>query len=174
MRRVLNLNTIHYLVPVGDFKTRITTLSGQNNFQLNKVKTIFFDQIAPRIFAKFNSQNLNGFQIICGLEKKNIPISSVVQSLKVYRIADGSWAETLIGSLTPTLAASGYYEAFADNAFLGSNELSGAETYLIEVVFVRRETTFNAKVYFNHLGCFENIRQLRSQAEFLQISKLDF
>ncbi len=170
----MNLNTIHYLVPLGELRSRITTLSGQHNFELKKVKALLFDQVTPKIFAKFNSQNLNGFQIICGLENKAVPVSSTVQSLKVYRIADGSWAETLIGSLTPTLAASGYYEAFADNAFLGSNELSGAETYLIEGVFLRRNSVLKAKVYFNHLGCFENIRQLRSQAEFLQISKLDF
>jgi hypothetical protein len=173
MRRVIPLESIYYINKLAEIKSRITTFSGQYNINLKKLSGNQQHFVDVRLFAKFNSKDLNGFQILAGVEVNGYPLLSIPESLNVYRVSDDSWSKTLIGSLTMTEHEPSVFSAFASNAFLGMNELSGAETYLLEVKLKRFNIVYTKKQYFNHLGCFDNILQLRQQTELLSITKLD-
>jgi hypothetical protein len=172
MRRVRHLLALNYLNRLGGFSNQISTMSGQYNMTLEKVGGKQAVEIETNVFAKFNSQTMRGMQVICFLQRGRKKVSSIVQSLKLYRISDGNWNETLVGTFVPAETSP---NVFTLNIFaaLGSNELSGAETYCVDVIFQRRETDYFKRVYFNHLGCFDSILRLRQQNELLSIFKLD-
>lgn len=129
--------------------------------------------IRVNLHAKFNSSGMDGFSINAFLEKNSKKISSYVGSFDVYRISDSSWSETLIGTLPASEMSPGFFSANANSVFLGSNELSGAETYLVRCTMVRRNKSYRSSVYFNHLGCFDSINRLRVFCEDLEITKAD-
>jgi hypothetical protein len=172
MRKVRHLNSSKYLNRLGGFSNQIATISGQYNITLEKVVGKQAVEIEPFVFAKFNSETMNGMQVICFLQRGRKRISSTVQSLKLYRISDGSWNESLVGEFVPVETSP---NIFTLNIFaaLGSNELSGAETYCTDVIFKRRETDYFKKVYFNHLGCFDSITRIRQNVDLLNVFKID-
>jgi hypothetical protein len=169
MRKVKQLQNINYISKLGGVSSQLQTLSGNYNCTLEKVSPQREKKFEPILFAKFNSQTLKGFQIIAYIQNNFKTVSSVIESLKVYRIDDGSWTETLIGSLSATEYTPGLFTANASLSFLGNNELSGAETYLIRAIFKRRNKKFYKNVYVNHLGCFDNILRARQQIELEMI-----
>lgn len=174
MRKVVHLESCEYIVPIGHKTNQLSALSSKYQSTLQSVGSAKLrDKAEVRLFAKLNSKDLNGFQILAGVEIGGKPSASIPESLTVYRVADDSWNKTLIGSLTLTEHEPSVYSAFASNAFLGINELSGAETYLLEAKLRRRSRVFTKRQYFNHLGCFDNILQLRQQVEILTLTKLD-
>jgi hypothetical protein len=174
VRRVRQLQSLEYISKVGGFSSQPSTMAGNYNIELETINNQFQAQIEPVLFAKFNSETMRGLQVIAYLAKGRGRVASVIESIKVFRIADGSWAETLIGSVVPTESSPSVFTANVSLAFLGANELSGAETYAFECQFKRRNSRFYKKIYLNHLGCFDSILRVRQQTELLQITKVDF
>jgi hypothetical protein len=123
--------------------------------------------------AKFNADAMNGIQIMAKLEIAGKLSQSIVSSFKIYRVAEASWAETLVYTSTPTEASPGVYLSYITQANLSANELSGMETYAIEILATRRRRTFKKKIWVNHLGCFDSILRLKNEASFLNLTKLD-
>lgn len=171
MRKVKHLQSVEYVSSVGGESRFVSTKSGQITSRLNRV---YFtkEQISLKIFAKFNSGLLNGINILGFLSGKGGEFDSIIDSFNVYRIDDSSWAETFVASVAAT--KSGMKNVgYCSQGALGLNELSGAETYAIEAVARRRNKFFKAKVYINHLGCFDSIFRMKQEISFLNLSKAD-
>jgi len=127
------------------------------------------------VFAKFNADLMNGVQFIANLSKDNAAIQSIVHFANLYRVDEASWATTLIAPVTFTLGDDGYHTAYVDQATLGNdNELTGRETYMLDIKLVRVRKYYGAKVWFNHIGCFDSINLLRQRVEGLKILKGDY
>ena len=152
MRRIYHLLSNRYLCLVGGDSRSITVQSGQYVSKLQSLRAQD-EAITLKLFAKFNSELLNGINIVGFLAGKSGEFDSVVDSFKVYRIADGSWFETFVAEVSAV--KSGIKSiAYLSQSGLGLNELSGAETYAIEAVARRRGKIYRTKVYVNH---FEQI-----------------
>ncbi len=163
MRRIRHLEQCDYIVPIGQKINQVLSLSGQWNCYLERT----WDQkhkIGPSIFASFNSGLMQGIKIRASLKRDSVDVSSKVETISVHRVADGTWAESFVSQKAPTLNGL-VWECNFSQAELSSNELSGAETYLISVLFLRRRERYKEKVFFNHLGCFDSINRLRQEME---------
>jgi hypothetical protein len=173
MRKVIQLQTIKYINKIKYNECFIDTLSGNYNLNLFNLNQIKEEQIVTELFAKFNSETMNGFDVLAYLIKGNKKIEAIPEYLKIYRVNDGDWDEVLIGSVNLTESNGYLFYAFVSTTFLGSNELSGAETYSAEVSFSLHGKLYRRKTYFNHLGCFDNIWRIRNQIDFIKVTKLD-
>ena len=173
MRKVVHLEGIKYLNKLRSSKGQVTTVSGQYNFNLFTFGRGERAPLRVELFAKFNSSTMNGFDVITGLKRSNISSASLVEYLKVYRVSDGGWNETLLGTVSMSEIFSGVYSGFVGSSLLGTNELSGAETYALEVSLFRHNKYYRQKSYFNHLGCFDSINELRKRVNYVEIVKLD-
>lgn len=171
MRRIRHLSYPDYLCVIGG-RTAQPMLSS-NNILLEKVSSFESrSEIQAVLHAKFNADAMNGIQIRAGLINGVRLLSSSPISCRVLRVADSSWVETFVANVT--LSSVGLYlEGSINQAALGANELSGRETYSIEVSIGRRNRKFRKKVWFNHLGCFDNINLARQKIDLLEIGKLD-
>jgi hypothetical protein len=170
MRKVRHLQNVKYISNVGGHSRTLSTISGQSNIILEKINRRP-ERIEFILFAKFNSATLNGLQIV-GYLTDNREIDSVIDEFKIYRISDGSWAETFVASV-PAIKDGVKNIGTCLQSSLGLNELSGAETYLIKTTARRRNRIYIKQVYINHLGCFDSIVRLRQEASFLNLSKAD-
>lgn len=173
MRRIRHLEQCDYVIAIGQKISQVLSLSGQSNCYLERT----WDQAKEEnynldINVKFNSSAMQGLNIIAELKRNDKICSCVISSIAVYRVSDGSFAKTLIGSFSPTLSGQSWALNLTQ-AQLGLNELSGAETYYVEATASRRVRSYKSGVYVNHLGCFDSINRLRKSSEFLQITKLD-
>lgn len=171
MRKIKHLQSIKYISSVGGESRFVSTKSGQITSRLSRV---YFskEEIALKIFAKFNSGLLNGINILGFLSGKSGEFDSIVDSFKIYRVDDSSWSETFVASIVPTKSGMKNI-GYCSQSTLGLNELSGAETYAIEAVAMRRNKTYKSKIYVNHLGCFDSIFRIKQELDFLNLSKAD-
>jgi hypothetical protein len=173
MRKVFHLEAINYLSRLRMVKSHVMTLSGQYNINLFTLDRVDRGPLRLELFAKFNSSTMNGFDVIAGLRRNNASAASLVEYLRVYRISDSGWGETLLGTAPMVEIAPSVFSAFVSLSFLGANELSGAETYALEVSLVRQNAYYRQKSYFNHLGCFDSINELRKRVNYVETVKLD-
>lgn len=125
------------------------------------------------IHAKFDSNLMNGIQFSAELLNHNQRTSSVISEFKLYSISLSSWTETLIATVSATQTSNGFFTGYVSQATIGSNELSGMETFKVSCVASRVRYTTNSFVYFNHLGCFDSINRLRQYCDQLNSLKLD-
>ncbi len=126
-----------------------------------------------KINAKFNANTMDGIQVFTSLSKDDYILQSTVLTASLYRVAISGWALTQIGTLTFTEGADGIHSVSVPQSSFGSNELTGMETYMIEVKLMRVRRHYGAKVWFNHLGCFDSLNELRKTTERLEIMKVD-
>jgi hypothetical protein len=128
-----------------------------------------------RIWAKFNTSTFDGIQMIAWLEDKDKEVTTTAScEFKVYYIdTTNNWNQTLI--FTGSGTASGTrWVASPNQAALGSgNILDGERTLMIEANLTRWGEAFKNTVYVNHLGVYDSILRLRSDVEFLEITKKD-
>lgn len=172
MRRVRHLESKDYIIPIGQKNRQVILLSNHSNVLLRRT---WHQQInyALKIHAKFNADDMNGMQIIVNLESNGIKSNSNITSAKLYRVDEASWDETFVTDITLTNDGSGIFTGDLDQTDLGVNELSGMETYSIVIEASRKRRKFKSKVWFNHIGCFDNILRARNEIRYLNSTKLD-
>jgi hypothetical protein len=128
-----------------------------------------------KVWAKFNTGSFDGIQLIAWVENKdkNV-IASASCEFKVYYIdTTNNWNQTLIFTGSGT-ASGNRWVASPNQVALGSgNVLDGERTLMIEANVTRWGDTYKNTVYVNHLGVYDSILRLRSDVEFLEISKKD-
>lgn len=173
MRKIRHLEQCDYVIPIRQRVGQVLALSGQSNCYLERTwdKKIDSD-FELKIQAKFNSLDIEGLNIEAGLYKNGTFYSSLISAIVLKRVADDNFTTTLVGSFAPTLNGV-KWELNLDQSDLGLNELTGAETYLIEVEATRGRKKIKSFVYFNHLGVFDSIFRLRNQVTFLDLTKVD-
>lgn len=125
------------------------------------------------IHAKFNSNLMDGIQFCAELLNHGVRTSSVITEFKLYSVNTSSWVETFIANVSATQTSNGFFTGYIDQATLGSNELSGMETYKVSCVANRIRYSTSSFVYFNHLGCYDSIIRLRREVEKLESLKVD-
>lgn len=173
MRRVRHLDSCDYLIHLGQKTPQIITSSNQSNVLLERTwHRQSREDYRLDLHAKFNSDTMNGIQMKAELLKGSRLSAMNIVSAKLFRVSEASWVETLVASPTLTLGL-GFFTGTVNQATLLANELSGMEVYAFEVEAIRHRRTFKKKVYFNHLGCFDSLKRLQKEVNYLQSTKLD-
>ena len=173
MRKIRHLSYCDYVIPMGQKSNRVTALSGQANTVLERTwHTESLEPFRVEMHAKFNSDTMNGVQLLAYLSKSGKRVSSVVTTFNLYRVSESSWAETLVSSVSATSEQYAHI-AYIDQSTLGLNELSGRECYAFECVLSRKRNSFRRKMYFNSLGIYDSANELRKSVERLEIMKVD-
>lgn len=171
MRRIRHLEQVDYVVPIGQRLGNVIALS--NNVYLDRSwDNATRPEYKLELTAKFNSSAMQGLVAECSLWSNYRKASVAVTEMKVYRVSNLNFSKTLINTFTPSLSGQDWVLTLTQLQ-LGSNELSGAETYYIESKGTRRAREFKAHVYVNHLGAWDSINRLRQALEYAQITKLD-
>lgn len=173
MRRVRHLSYCDYVIPLSQKAMQGLVLSNESNVLLERTwHRSSVDDYALSMHAKFNSDAVNGVQMVASLSRGDRQMSSVSPVFNLYRINEASWVETLIA--TPTVTTSGYaHTAYVNQTALASNELSGRECYAFECRVMRGRRSFIKKQYFNHLGSYDHLILLRRAIEGLEVLKVD-
>lgn len=172
MRKVRHLESCEYISPIGQKTGQLISLSGKYQSTLQKTtRTSFQTPLVLKLHAQFDSDLMNGIRVIAFMSNDKKISSCIISSISLFYVST-NWVETFVTSVVP-VESNGVFTAYIDQSMLGLNELSGAETYLIDCTATRRNKTFRKKVYFNHLGCFDSINRLRQGFDFLNITKID-
>lgn len=171
MRRIRHLEQCDYVIPIGQRIGTAIALSG-NVYLDRSWDNALNPEYRLTLHAKFNSSAMQGLSIEASLYSLYRKASVYVSEFKVYRVSNLNFTKTLINTFTPTLSGQDWAITLTQSQ-LGSNELSGAETYFIEAKGQRRAKKLRAQVYVNHLGCWDSINRLRQALEYAQITKLD-
>lgn len=171
MRRVRYLQITDYIVPIANGGSQILTLSNCYNVTLER--TWHYPQsLQLKIHAKYNSNLMNGINILAKVDDGILTKSAHITECTLYRVSDADYSETLIGVIPLTQSSTNIFTANVNQTTLtSSNELSGKETYSITCKALRRRSVYKQKVWFNHIGCFDNINQLRNETNYLLVSK---
>lgn len=132
------------------------------------------DDYSVKAWAKFESQNFDGIQLIAGLYKSARIRSIGSCAFRVYAIStDANWTETLIATLTGTAMPDGRFSAAVTESMFGSLYMDGEISLRIEVDVTRQGKVFNDFFYINHLGIYGNVFVLRKDVKFLDLTKQD-
>lgn len=92
---------------------------------------------------------------------------------RVFLVNTPTWTEQLIGTFTGTQIFNSYFFVDVPAASLSPIDFFGGDTIMIEAVATRLAVTFRERIYVNHLGILDNVSRLRSDVEFLDITKQD-
>lgn len=172
MKRIRHLESKDYIIPIGQKNRQVILLSNHCNIFLRRTwhKEINY---SLNIHAKFNADDMNGIQVLVNLESNGNVSNSEITSAKLYRVDEADWSDTFVSDITLSNDGSGIFTGDLDQSDLGLNELSGMETYSIVVEASRKRKKFKSKVWFNHIGCFDNILRARNEIRYLNSTKLD-
>jgi len=167
----------HQVLKTSIFKKR-QVLNSANSYITNLVKPTFRPQTQDafeiKSWAKFESQNFDGIQLIAGLYKTAKIRSIGSCTFRVYAIStDNNWSETLVATLTGTAMPDGRFKASVTESMFGSLYMDGEISLRIEVDITRQNKTFNDFFYINHLGIYGNVFVLRKDVKFLELTKMD-
>lgn len=173
MRRVRHLGICNYIVPVGRNSSQPLALSNYNIILERTWHRQNRDDYKLQAHVKFNADAMNGIQISCFLLKGSLYKSFEATEFKIFRLAEASWSETLVTTVVPTELSPVQFTTTVNQATLGLNELSGMETYSLEVTAIRKRRRITAKFWFNHLGVFDSLWMAKREIELLNLSKLD-
>lgn len=172
MRRVRHLKTPDYIIAVRQKMNRCLAMSNCSNVYLERT---WHDNATLPIeiscSVKFNSSTMQGMLIQTFLQKNDRVMASVVSSVKLYKIADGTYAKTYLQDVTMDELVPGIFTKYINQSTLGtSNELSGRETYMLTVELSRVRKKYKKSFWFNHVGCFDSLNRLRLSTEILTIN----
>lgn len=95
---------------------------------------------------------------------------------KIYKVADlmsPQWDDQLIETTNGVLQSNNYYFKEIQISALSGVNLDGDTTLMIEGVATRLGVTYRDRIYVNHLGVYDSIVRLRSDVDFLDITKKD-
>lgn len=174
MRRVRHLEMNESVILVGQKTSQLMTFSNCSNVLLERTwHRQSIDDYELKIHAKFNGDSMNGLQVMAGVYKGRDLKSSFISAITLYRVALDTWVETFITTNAPSEITPGTFSLNITQATLGLDELSGLETYAVEVVANRKRKKFSQKIWVNHLGCFDSINRLQKEVNYLHSTKLD-
>lgn len=173
----LTSNTWQQNMKIAVFKNK-QILNQGSNYTSMMTKVSFRPQTEEkyvlRSWAKFETENFDGINLICGLYKRAKLKSSASCVFRVYAIStDSLWAETFIGSVNGTLMPDGRLKASIPESMFGSIYLDGEVSLRVEVDLTRQSKVFKDVFYLNHVGIFGNVFLLRKDVKFLELTKMD-
>jgi hypothetical protein len=169
---VRHLESCEYISPIGQKTGQLISLSGKYQSTLQKTtRNNLRTNLYLKIHAQFDSDLLDGIRIKAYVTNDIRTVPSVIPSISLYRVSM-NWSETLVATVIPS-ESNGIYTAYVDQLLLGSNELSGAETYAIYCIATIRQKKYRKKIYVNHLGIYDNVFRLRQDVDFIDITKVD-
>lgn len=131
-----------------------------------------------KLSAELNTNNLNSIRFIGYLYNQTTGTvdSSGSVTFKIYRIENilsPQWNEVLLTTINGSLMSNNYFfGSELINNLTGAN-LDGETTLMIEGTATRLNRTYRDRLYVNHLGVYDSIIRLRSDVDFLDITKLD-
>lgn len=132
------------------------------------------DKYTVKSWAKFETENFDGINLVAGLYKKAKLKSAASCVFRVYAISvDSLWNETLVTTVSGTLMPDGRLKASIPEATFGSLYLDGEISLRVEVDLNRQNKTFKEMFYLNHVGIYGNVFLLRKDVKFIELTKLD-
>lgn len=172
MRRTRHLTHCDYVMQIQQGMDQIIMMSGQSNFFVEKTWHNQRSDYELDLHARFNSNAMQGVELLCRMVRDGKSSSFAASSAKVYAVSESSWSETLIGTFGLTQSGQDFGLVLTQSQ-LGSYELSGFRTLAFEVTAQRRRRTFRKKIYVNHLGVFDSLNRLKRQVQATAILKVD-
>lgn len=126
-------------------------------------------------WVKFNDSTFNNLQIMGYLydARNAATFNSASCEFKVFLITTPDWTETYLTTINGSQLPNSYYYANPTLASIGPVDFQGGDSLMIETTIVRAGVTYRDRIYVNHLGIFDNVSRLRSEVEFLEITKKD-
>lgn len=133
------------------------------------------EDIIPLVHAKYNSLGMSGIDVVAGLRKSLSNISCSISSARIYRVSDSLYSKTFVANALSylSLASDNTWQGNIPPVALGSNEITGAETYYLEIEFQRARKKYRTASYFNHLGVFDSLNRLRQGQDLLYLTKME-
>lgn len=159
------------------FKNRLL-LNQASNYVSLMIRQTFrpqdSDDYSVKAWAKFETENFDGINLVAGLYKKSILRSIGSAEFRVFaESADSLWSEVLITTVLGSALSDGRFKADVTESTFGSVYLDGEVTLRIEVDIVRQNKTFKDVFYINHVGIYGSFFTLKKKVEFLDLTKLD-
>lgn len=143
-------------------------LFGPNSF-LSSSKQII------KIGAQFDTETLEKIRLVAYLYNTthgSIDNAATI-TFNIYKVEDltnPKWNDTLLLTI-PGIQQSNSY--FFNEANLSGIDLDGEITLMVEAIALRLGVTYRDRLYVNHLGIYDSILKLRSDVQFLDLTKLD-
>jgi hypothetical protein len=143
-------------------------LFGPNSLLSNSTQVL-------KIAAEFDTGDFNSIKFAAHLFN---PTSGGVDNaatceFRIYAVSAPNWTETLIHTVSGVELSNSYFFADVGLADLSLANLDGDSTLMVEAIMTRLSETLRDRIYVNHLGVYDSIVRLRSDVEFLDITKLD-
>jgi hypothetical protein len=132
------------------------------------------DSYVLKSWAKFETENFDGINLITGLYKKSVLRSIGSAEFRVFaESTDANWTEVLVTAVSGVATPDGRFKASVPESTFGSIFLDGEVTLRIEVDVLRQGKTFKDVFYINHVGIYGSFFILKKKVEFLDLTKLD-
>lgn len=173
MRRIRHLDHCDYIIPIGQKTGQVLLLSNQSNCLLERTWQGKEEAFELKIHVKFNTDSMNGVMILVSLLRNGQLCSSYVPNVQLYQINEANWGETLVSTVSLTESSPGIHTATVPQSTFGLRELSGREVYAVSCTAQRKRGKYRNKVWFNHLGCYDNIIRIKQDLERLDVVKVD-
>lgn len=126
-----------------------------------------------KIAARFDDDTFSNIKVISYLyDQQNGTIANAAScSFKIYKIDLPDWSETLITTLSGSQLPNTYYYINPTTASLTGVDFFGGDTIMVEATIIRSGIVYRDRIYVNHLGIYDNVTRLRSDVQWLDISK---
>lgn len=128
-----------------------------------------------KLAGEFDTQDFSSIRLAAYLY--NTDFGSIDNAgsctFKIYRVTTPNWTEELLVTVPGIFTSNAYFFADVNLSSLVPAELDGDSTLMVEVVLTRLSKTFRDRLYVNHLGVYDSIARLRSDVQFLDLTKLD-
>lgn len=127
------------------------------------------------VAAQFNTDNFDGIKLIAYLFEDQTGAVSAIGSLTfaVYKVSSPNWQDEFIASFTGTELPNTYIYKELTLADLGSIDLDGETTLMIEATGLRLGKIYRSRIYVNHLGVSDSILRLKQSIDYLTLMKKD-
>jgi hypothetical protein len=131
-----------------------------------------------KIAAQLDTNTLDKIRLVAYLyNPTNGSIDSAASTtFNIYLVQDittPKWDDLLITTQSGILQSNGYFFKDVLISSLTGTSLDGDTTLMIEAAAIRNGITFRDRIYVNHLGVYDSILRLRSDVEFLDLTKVD-
>jgi hypothetical protein len=128
-----------------------------------------------KIGAKFNENSFNDIQIIAYLyDQKNGGVANAgTCEFKLYKVTTPDWSDVPINTLAGSKLENTYFYINPSLSSLGSIDLQGGDTIMVEVTIFRLGVTYKDRAYINHLGIYDNLNRVKREVRFLDVTKKD-
>lgn len=159
------------------FKNRLL-LNQASNYASLMIRQTFRpqgpDNYVVKAWAKFETENFDGINLVAGLYKKSTLRSIGSAEFRVFAVSvDSNWSEVLIATVPGVAMPDGRFKANVPESTFGSIYLDGEVTLRIEADVTRQAKVFKDIFYVNHVGIYGSFFILKKKVEFLDLTKLD-